>query len=559
MYSAHLYSAHLYSAHLYSARLYSAHIYSANINCTQLCTFTALGLLISHTPITGARKNGRLLPKDTFKKTLRELLRRTLHETRTHDSDEEVVVVMSAVQERRIAFRKLLDESGIPFEEIGTHSYRKGSATYTASGSTDAPPIVAICLRAGWKLGGVLNTYLSLESAGDRFVGRVCALLPQVSKKFCVLPPRFPLSMHMSQGDRDLVDHVMKAMFGKYKHHGSSFACVLRHCLASLCFHREWLTKLPACHPWHATYLGLRPEITKKLKSLVGPLRFDGEDQYCHGTGIPSWTHLALRVERLEDVILELPSKIVGDTSKLLDEKGALARNITRSELKAAMEEVVRTSLAEYRRLGPPVAAEVVDLEIIEPQFFRWSDNTFHRLPEDFILTCIGTSEAGNIVRTPLQGYIRWNMADHSNKICAIRMCDPTDFAVKNQRKRFSDWRRLFTCWKELLKQHGIMPLTRDARRNATVDDWVQRFNLAFEIHCTLIKFFHPSKAKRKRTRQNVCAYLTLKISTTLHDYRAILKAIPKFQLKLRRYRGLVRLQRLCRLYFVTTDESSEE
>lgn len=475
-------------------------------------------------------------------------MKRTLQDRSTHgsDDDEEVVVLMSAVQERRIAFRKMLDANGIPFEEIGTHSYRKGSATYTASGSTSAPPIVAICLRAGWKLGGVLNTYLSLESAGDRFVGRVCALLPQVSKKFCVLPPRFP--MNMAPSDVALVEKVMFAMFGKYWLYGPGFACVLRVCLASLCYHREWLTNLPECHPWHATYLGLCPEITAKLQSLVGPLRFDGDDHLCQGTGIPSWTHLALRVERLEDVILKLPERIVGDTSKLLDEKGALAGNITRKELKDAMEEVVRTTLAEYQREhGPPRAAEAVELAIREPQFFKWSNGTFHRLPEDFILTCIGTSEAGTIARTPMQGYLRWNMADHSKGICAIRICDPTDFAIKNQRKRFSDWRRLFTCWKDLLMQHGVMPLMRDARRNATVDDWTSRFNLVFGIHCTLVKFFHPSKTKRQRIRRNACAYMTLKISTTLHDYRAIVNVIAWFKRTIYRYLAIVRFQQAVR------------
>ena len=86
---------------------------------------------------------------------------------------------------------RMLDREGIPYDEISTHSYRKGSAIVTASGSTATPPIVVICLRAGWKLSGVLNTYLSLENAGDRFVGRVCALLPQMSREFGVLPPSF--------------------------------------------------------------------------------------------------------------------------------------------------------------------------------------------------------------------------------------------------------------------------------------------------------------------------------------------------------------------------------
>ena len=59
------------------------------------------------------------------------------------------------------------------------------------------PPIIVICLRAGWNLGGVLNTYISVESAGDRFVGRVRALLPQVSKEFC--EPNILRSISISQ------------------------------------------------------------------------------------------------------------------------------------------------------------------------------------------------------------------------------------------------------------------------------------------------------------------------------------------------------------------------
>ena len=162
------------------------------------------------------------------------------------DADREVYV-FSAADQRRIAFRKYLEDHGIPFDEISTHSYRKGSATYTASGSTSAPPIVAICLRAGWKLGGVLNTYLSLESAGDRFVGRVCALLPQLSKKFCVMPPRFPIEEDLEdEALLTTIDTTMTGMFGDYRSHGGSFAAVLRHCLASLCFHK---VRTPPCLP----------------------------------------------------------------------------------------------------------------------------------------------------------------------------------------------------------------------------------------------------------------------------------------------------------------------
>ena len=98
---------------------------------------------------------------------------------------------------------------------------------------------------------------------------------------------------------------------------------------------------------------------------------------------------------------------IVGDTAKLLDEKGALAGNITRTELRAAMEDCIRQAVEMYeRRIGRPIPVEDFEADIMKSQFYRWRNNSFHRLPEDFILTCIGTSENGNVAKTPLQDYL---------------------------------------------------------------------------------------------------------------------------------------------------------
>ena len=258
MYSTPLF----YSTYMYSTRM---HVTPHSRYSAQVCPLVALGLLIAESPIT-AESTGKLLPRDVFSKALTALLKCSKHEQVQYVDDDVLVVKLSHVEKRRRDFRRMLEESGVPFEDIGTHSYRKGSATYTASGSTAAPPIIAICLRAGWKLGGVLNTYLSLESASDRFVGRVCALLPQVSKGFCVLPPRFPT--RMATEDRALVGVAMRAMFGQYHKFGNNFSSVLRHCLASLCFHQEWLFSQPRSHPWHALFLGMRPQIAKILGIL---------------------------------------------------------------------------------------------------------------------------------------------------------------------------------------------------------------------------------------------------------------------------------------------------
>ena len=53
-----------------------------------------------------------------------------------------------------------LDDMGIEAANLGSHSARKGVGSMVAAGCTVSPPIVSLCLRAGWKLGGVKDKYL---------------------------------------------------------------------------------------------------------------------------------------------------------------------------------------------------------------------------------------------------------------------------------------------------------------------------------------------------------------------------------------------------------------
>ncbi len=53
-----------------------------------------------------------------------------------------------------------LERRAVKPQNIGTHSMRKGAATYCSSGTTACPASTAIHLRAGWALGGVQDTYM---------------------------------------------------------------------------------------------------------------------------------------------------------------------------------------------------------------------------------------------------------------------------------------------------------------------------------------------------------------------------------------------------------------
>jgi len=80
----------------------------------------------------------------------------------------------------------------------GTHSKRKGVATFASGGSTAGPSMASVCLRCEWYIGGVQDRYMRYEAAGDQFLCRVVAGLPLDSPDFAALPPHFVSSSEKS-------------------------------------------------------------------------------------------------------------------------------------------------------------------------------------------------------------------------------------------------------------------------------------------------------------------------------------------------------------------------
>ena len=68
--------------------------------------------------------------------------------------------VSSRMHNRSEEIKDDLYDIGIDWRKLGTHSTRKGAGSMVANASTVGPPIVALCLRAGWKVGGVKEMYL---------------------------------------------------------------------------------------------------------------------------------------------------------------------------------------------------------------------------------------------------------------------------------------------------------------------------------------------------------------------------------------------------------------
>lgn len=86
--------------------------------------------------------------------------------------------------------KELLVNQGIDISMIGTHSFRKGVASYL-SGTPGGPTAISIYLRAGWSLGPVQSRYILEGEGGDQVCGRAATGLPVIDISFANLPPHF--------------------------------------------------------------------------------------------------------------------------------------------------------------------------------------------------------------------------------------------------------------------------------------------------------------------------------------------------------------------------------
>ena len=231
-------------------------------------------------PFDGTRKTGKLLPRNTFRSALEKIIKAKDCTCGgfSMDRGEDECDCLSAVEKRRLKFVKTLIAAGIPYFKINTHSWRKGAGSAAASGSTVAPPIMAICIRAGWKIYAMLEKYLSLENAGDFFLGRVVAGLPQDTKQFGVLPPRFKADLTLEQNR--MIEQVYETCFPNDSRWGNGMTAVFRHLLATVAYHKDYLQALPHSHPFRMSWLSLNPLIFDQLHETV-ELKYDGDDLTC--------------------------------------------------------------------------------------------------------------------------------------------------------------------------------------------------------------------------------------------------------------------------------------
>jgi hypothetical protein len=287
-------------------------------------------------------------------------------------------------------------------KQLGTHSVRKGAASY-CTGMINGPSTVQVFLRAGWSLGNVQDRYLFAGAGGDQVTGRVLSGLPFNDCSFSSLPPHF---------GKDGLDHIQWAsILPLYERVPETFKRALPSLLASICHHEPWLrSTLPAHHPLFSTYL-FASGCVGSLKPFVHAGRSRCAVTGMLATGIPP--HLAMSTEltavvtttqQLRAELLakysELPSELVNVMLSKFTVNGAVP--VTMDDIKALLNTVLTQIRAELRDALPAAthtrAAPMPTDPLADPRFqlFGWGGQ-FHPVPKGWRLTSTDVKATWNL------------------------------------------------------------------------------------------------------------------------------------------------------------------
>lgn len=377
-----------------------------------------------------------------------------------------------------------LQDHGLTPPDIGVHSVRKGSASYTLSGSTASPSQNSVRRRAGWKYATSEERYLQDEAAGDQYCGRTVAGLNIMSAEFAALPPHFPPNSIATE----TFDSLFPAFSGDEQFRG-----VLSLLLASAVHHVPFLRQsFPRRHKIFSSALFSEKRL---LKDLTQEVHFGISSPHLRATGLPPHIAIVLELQGIKSGLENLAPTLVEEIGQTLEKNGAAAANITPEGLKIFLQNTLAQLIPQYVQTQAPAA--VAPEEPVQSGYglYAWG-GSLHRLPEDFKFPDV----------TLASGFRLWHQGSTEENLPPFKTLEPSDFSVKNERKRLSDWKYLMTSLTEALDEDDMV--TDCEPENFSLDLLNSQFKLAMERI--------PVNEKKKRTRPS-----EWKVVTAVREVRA--------------------------------------
>ena len=276
--------------------------------------------------------------------------------------------------------------------ELGTHSVRKGAATY-CSGMINGPTPVQVFLRAGWGLGGAKDRYLFSGNGGDQLTGRVLSGLPFNEAVFASLPPHFD-----SIGANEVAWSTVIPLYSTLP---DTFKRALPFLLASICHHEQWLrSTLPSHHPLFSSPLftsGTLESLKPHVLSGCNRSRLTG----LTATGIPP--HLTMtnelsavvkQTEEMKVQLLTQYSDLPAEVASVLLAKFSIngAIPVTLDDLRSVVAQAVSQVNTHMREVLPDAARAVApaaaDPSSDDARFRVWQwGGRLHPVPEEWRLS----------------------------------------------------------------------------------------------------------------------------------------------------------------------------
>ena len=357
-----------------------------------------------------------------------------------------------------------LETLGLEANDLGSHSMRKGSATFCSSGSTSCPPSSAIHLRAGWAMGGVQDTYIRYESAGDMYVGRTVSGLPQDRAEFASVGPYFL--------DSDVLNQSVELVFPSLP---PTMREIGKHVLASIVYHHEFIMQtLPRSHPVKRSLIFRSEALLNSLKPLV-VVSLPGDSSGRFATGVPPHITLLNRMMMISNEIHQILPAINTATENTaqriiqeLEDRAIGAGTVTRTGLEDLLRSTLDQVLADrgvQRNSEPELAA---DPNQFRPQVHMWNGG-IHKLPRDYVLPSTTVEVA----------WQNWMLEDSVGGIPRLKRCMPSDFYDSNQRKRFSDYSFLMRDIERVAIEENIWRNDANPQQvNAMYSRWFEKSNI---------------------------------------------------------------------------------
>jgi hypothetical protein len=382
-------------------------------------------------------------------------------------------------------------------KQLGTHSVRKGAATYCA-GMVNGPSAVQLFLRAGWSLGNVHDRYLFAGAGGDQLTGRVLSGLPFTDTSFATLPP------HFTQEGAALIS--WQTILPLYPALPDTFKQALPHLLASICHHEAWLReKLPDSHPLFHSHLfasgtmaDLRPHV------MTGCNRTPATGMVA--TGIPphlvmsnELTAVANNTQQLKEAVLArcdgLPSRLTEVLLSKFSINGAIP--LTADNMREMLDSVLaqfRTELRDVRAAEMQLLPRLVDPPG-DDRFERWLwGGKFHMVKEGWTFPSTNLKDTWHL----------WHFGHLTDRIQPLRRLKKYDLA-RSQVSRWSKTRGVMQAISQVMVDMKMLP-TLQAVEKLTEAESSAFFDQAI---VQLMEQLKPGTS-RKRVRWTEMAVTTL-------------------------------------------------